>query len=491
MSDLRRLVQPLFDVPPIEPMPVDRLRSRARQRRLRRGTLAAGALVLAVGLVGGLLLARNDQRPTRTVSAGPTAPASGVSTPTVSTLEVGGATDVAVGAGSVWVPGFDVLRRIDPVANAVSATIAVPGSSDYRSVLVAFGAVWVTDTGNGTLTRVDPATNQVVASIPLGGTPGPMAAAGGLLWVAQPRPVAPGGTIVPIDPATNGVGEALTVDTTFAAPFVALSAEGDSLFAAWGTKVLQIDAHTRRIRSRDATHGTGVNVGDDPVFVLADRGTLYVLTESGHVTALDAATLAIRRSSRALGTAHRLAIDGDTLWVLSEASSTSASQLLRLDRTTLEPRGAPIEAGLTSVALASGANTTWVANFNDGTLTRVDARAHNARPELCPAPIPIERASADGLRPVESAITDRGTAEASLRASEPDLRRQFPNAASFAVGPGLGRAWSRDPAGRVTVVTVHDYAVIVRFRSRADCPRTPPTPFGGATTDNVPILLAG
>ncbi len=476
MSDLRRLAQPLLDRPPLEPLPLARLRSRARRRRVRRGAIACGAMLAVVGLVGGVLITQGSDTGRSTVSAGPTAPAPEIAKPEVSTLEVGGATDVAIGAGSVWVPGFDVLRRIDPVANAVSATIPVPGSSDYRSVLFAYGSVWVADTGTGMVTRVDPATNQIVATIPVGWSPGPMAAAGGLLWVAQPGANEPGGTIVPVDPTTSAIGQPLAVHTTVPAPFISLTSDVDTLFAAWGTQLLRIDARTRAIRSLDFTHGTGVNVGDDPVSVLADHGTLYVLTESGRVTAFDATTLAVRRSRPGLQAAQRMAVGGRSLWVLVQPSSDSDSGLLRLDRTTLEPQGAPLPTGLTSVALASTSDTTWVANFNEGTLTRVDTGARTSRPELCPALIPIDRAIADGLPPLESVITDRTEAQGSLRTAEPDLRRRYPDAESFSVGPGFGRAWAHDPEGRVTVLAVEDFAVIVHLRSRADCPSNPGRP---------------
>ena len=288
MSDLRQLAQPLLDRPPLTPTPIAELRRRARREprppgRVRSGTGRSRRRA-----------ARRSRRHSKSESSadgahGTVRPASPPPRPlalAVSTLEVGGATDVAVGAGAVWVPGSEVVRRIDPITNAIVATIPVPGSSDYRSVAIAFGSVWVTDTGTGNLTRIDPSTNQVVATIPLNGSPTRMAAANGLLWVTVPEPNQPGGGLVPVDPATNRAGQPLAVPATVPAPFVALSASGDAIFAAWGTQLLAIDARLRSIRSVDTT-SVGAPKNDDPISVTVANGHLYVVKASGRVVQLD------------------------------------------------------------------------------------------------------------------------------------------------------------------------------------------------------------
>ena len=498
MSDLRQLAQPLLDRPPLEPTPVAELRRRARRNRARRGALVTVLVTTAIVLIGGLVVTRNDSQ-APTVNAGPPGPSAPTTRPSavpVSTLEVGGATDVAIGAGSVWVPGFEVVRRIDPIANAVAATIPVAGSSDYRSVAIAFGSVWVTDTGTGDLTRIDPTTNQVVATIHLSGSPTRMASANGQLWVVVPEPNQPGGGIVPVDPVTNRAGQPLAVSATVPAPFVALASSGDTLFAAWGTELLAIDTRARSIRSVRTT-SDGAPHGDDPISVTVASGRLYVVKASGRVVELDLPKLSIRTTSAPIRSAQQLAYgtpnqaqDGPSLWLLTQPSSEANSQLLRLDPTTLQPLGRPIETGLTSVAVAADADTTWVANFNQGTLTRLDAHNRSARPELCAATVPLDRINADGLPPVDAVITDRTRAEQDLQSAEADLHTRFPNATSFTIGPGYGRAWTRDAQGRVTVLVVHDFAVIAQLRSPADCPTTPAAPVGGTTTNGLPILLA-
>ena len=87
-------------------------------------------------------------------------------------------TEVAFGAGSVWVsstdygPGpveerqpYDAVYRVDPETNQVVDRIPVdsPTGVDFG-----FGSVWVTSAGHGTLSRIDPETGEVAAKIKVG-----------------------------------------------------------------------------------------------------------------------------------------------------------------------------------------------------------------------------------------------------------------------------------------------------------------------------------
>ena len=78
---------------------------------------------------------------------------------------------IATSENAVWLvtDPKGKLSRIDPMANAVSATIDVPAGS--AAVFYGDGAVWVTTPAKNLLTRVDANTNKVTDSIPVG--PGP------------------------------------------------------------------------------------------------------------------------------------------------------------------------------------------------------------------------------------------------------------------------------------------------------------------------------
>jgi hypothetical protein len=70
---------------------------------------------------------------------------------------------------------------------------------------------------------------------------------------------------------------------------------------------------------------------------------------------------------------------------------------------------------------------------------------------------------------------------------DPNLPR---GAASVTVGAGYGRAWTQDAAGRVTVVTVDDYALIVHLRRKRDCPTGGTIPVVGPSSSEIPVLAA-
>src|SRR5262249_25675539 len=82
---------------------------------------------------------------------------------------VGAVTDLAFGAGSLWVvsggPGHlgglaQALRRVDPGTLAPEQTIAV--GSNPISVAVAASSVWVASRSDAVVERVDPELNRVV-----------------------------------------------------------------------------------------------------------------------------------------------------------------------------------------------------------------------------------------------------------------------------------------------------------------------------------------
>ena len=124
----------------------------------------------------------------------------------VAKIEVGrGAVDVAVAeeSGAVWVAGLylpkdyddydpfedpeaNKLSRVDPKTNRVVAEIPVRAEAPdggAQNVAVGEGAVWVASV-DGRLLEVDPATNEVVATVPLGDYSSDLAVTGGSVWVS-------------------------------------------------------------------------------------------------------------------------------------------------------------------------------------------------------------------------------------------------------------------------------------------------------------------
>ena len=92
-------------------------------------------------------------------------------------------TAVAVAAGAVWITdGFN--DRVVPLDIATGRLLApVRVGRGASGIAAGAGAVWVANTLDGTLSRLDPATRRVVATIEVGGAPRGVAVGAGAVWV--------------------------------------------------------------------------------------------------------------------------------------------------------------------------------------------------------------------------------------------------------------------------------------------------------------------
>jgi len=88
---------------------------------------------------------------------------------------------VTVGADSVWlVVKPSTLIRVDPVKNAVVASVELPSESE--DPFFGDGFVWITSFGHGQLLKVDPKTNTVVDTIAVGPKPRFLTVGAGSVW---------------------------------------------------------------------------------------------------------------------------------------------------------------------------------------------------------------------------------------------------------------------------------------------------------------------
>ena len=91
---------------------------------------------------------------------------------------------VTVGAGSVWVAGYDsgTVERIDPRSGAATGRVRV--GDGPVALTVSRGSLWVANHLDATVVRVDPASLSVRARIAVASGPSALAAAPGGVWVA-------------------------------------------------------------------------------------------------------------------------------------------------------------------------------------------------------------------------------------------------------------------------------------------------------------------
>ncbi len=169
----------------------------AERRRAKRRHAVAVAISLAVVAGASLSVLGLTGISSRTGRHGVPS-----STPAVSVerIPVRGAVDVRSGDGSIWVSGFGVVTRLDPVTGRPVRRIRTPGTEDFSGLAVGAGGVWVS-ADHGRVYRIDPAVSRVVATIHVPGTAMALATGGGYVWVSRPDP----GAVTRIDPRTNRI----------------------------------------------------------------------------------------------------------------------------------------------------------------------------------------------------------------------------------------------------------------------------------------------
>lgn len=97
-------------------------------------------------------------------------------------------TSVTVADGKAWITD-GLSDRVVPVDAAGDRLLApVPVGRGAGGIATGAGSVWVTNTLDGTLSRIDPRTRRVVSTVDVGGMPRAVAVGRGSVWVTQHAP---------------------------------------------------------------------------------------------------------------------------------------------------------------------------------------------------------------------------------------------------------------------------------------------------------------
>jgi sugar lactone lactonase YvrE len=264
-------------------------------------------------------------------------------------------------AASIAIVGLAVVALAPPTERAgrphVVGVLRLGGTP--TDAAFADGSLWVADFA-GTIVRVDPGAPRVVARVPVAGQPQTIAAGpGGAVWVRTPNANASpkrGGVLashlLEIDPATNrvvarvalGGGDGLAVGTD----------------AVWAARRFTMPEGIDRIDPRRARVTGRIGLANVDVVAQA-AGRLWAIQHDGTVVEVDADTGHVVRRwpqlapSAAGGTAPKLAVDGDGVWVLSTVNAQivriAAGRVVR--RIAVDPAVAPL--------LAGGRDGLWIA----------------------------------------------------------------------------------------------------------------------------------
>ena len=264
-------------------------------------------------------------------------------------IRVGSAT-----AGGIKCGQFAALV-IPPVAR-VTATITV--GSVPSDIAVGAGAVWVTDLVGNAVFRIDPATNQVAGSVALGtpsaAMPMAVAASGDAVWVATNTLGGPSvGMVLRVDPTSKSVVAAIPVAS--GALDIAAGAGAVWVISARDGTVSRIDPTTNSVT---ATVPVGVNPGGIGV----GAGAVWVADYLGAaLVRLDQATGQVVATVKLAGFARKVSVSPDAVWVaVANASDATLGTLVRVDpKTNAIVASIPLKADPWGVAATASA--VWVA----------------------------------------------------------------------------------------------------------------------------------
>jgi Protein kinase domain len=185
---------------------------------------------------------------------------------------------MASGEGVVWAAGCPAVQRLSTGGGALRdiAETSIPYANpatveniraQIREMAVGAGSLWVLgDALDRRVWRLDAHTGKLLATIPLAFAPRSVAVAGGAAWITDGLH----DTVVPVDAATNRPGAPLRVGRGAAG----IAADGDELWIAGaldGT-LTRVDARRRRVAATVRVAGAPreVAVGGGAVWTAGD-----------------------------------------------------------------------------------------------------------------------------------------------------------------------------------------------------------------------------
>jgi branched-chain amino acid transport system substrate-binding protein len=317
--------------------------------------------------------------------------------------------NLAVGEGAVWVLNTqeETVARIDPETKAVTGRIQTRGHP--TDIAAGAGALWVgnggtaNNSGNFTssVSRLDPATGRITRTVTLSnrtdgsyvvptlnwGYPD-IAVGAGAVWARNPDH-----TLSRIDPETGRLLATIDVQVD------KIAAGREGLWSVEGPNVKRIDPHTDRVAEtiRIGSEDTaGIAVGGGSVWVSAEHQGVVWRIEPGP-----------RPESRSIdvgpGVTY-LAFGAGAVW----AANYVAGTLSRIDPATNAVRKIPIGA---AQALAAGAGSAWISTAGGtGTGELPDSAcgevaSGTGRPDvLILSDLPLQGAGGAGRRAMADAI---------------------------------------------------------------------------------------
>lgn len=188
--------------------------------------------------------------------------------------------------------------------------------------------------------------------------------------------------------------------------------------------------------------GRAARVGGGPSAIALGEQAVWVASGDDRVSQIDPATGKVQRLAVRVADPGGIAVGEGSVWVSSRADST----LTRLEESTGEQVGEPIEVGASPGEVAVGEGAVWVGSTGEGTLARVDPGSGEVVSEIAVAETVLAVAVGEGAVWVASSDERLGR-DIEVRRVDPGSEEVGEGAVTAAGNPvglaaGEGAVWA-------------------------------------------------
>jgi YVTN family beta-propeller protein len=273
---------------------------------------------------------------------------------------------------------------IDPGSNELVA--GVPVGIRPGPVSVGDGSVWVANLDDETVSRIDPEKRELAATMSVGGFPSEVASDGRSAWVI----LAAESKLAKAEPNYRGALTAYQVVNPIAEAFAQKTQHHGRALGALGCSLAGINIRIRAVVWRGELWYV---CGSDQVGGFSSGHLARLALPEATMKEIDidlgSESVPISFSDITYGLGSAWVVNSPTSSVFEIDPATNKALMLR-----------PIPVGKDPVAIAAGANSLWVANSGDDTVSRIELTTpRQPTPSVTPIPVgegPVDVAFGEG-----------------------------------------------------------------------------------------------
>ena len=367
-------------------IPAARRQIASKVRRRSFTFVIGGVAVAAAATAVALFIAQSVPKIDRAEPIPPSGPPA-----VVARIDVPGVGAMAPGLGSLWVAHSDGLVEIDPTTSDIGIESPVDG---VEHMALNSEAMYTVNTLDRTISRLPFGTDEAATSTNVDGDPTLVAASDESVWFVVHGDQGSSAQILRADPgmgleeSSPPLKDRVVADMTYAEDALWLST-GATDSNGFEVRRLSSDGeHTWELSGSEGS-AADIVVGEGAVWVLrqATRGG------GNTISRIDLSTNEVtERSVEFEDSIESIAVGEGYLWATTaplgmNMPDDARATLHRIDPTTLEPAGDPIEVAEPGSKLEIGYGFVWVGDPNNQQIVQVDPSTEGS-PEPAPSATP-------------------------------------------------------------------------------------------------------